>query len=138
MNGLTIGKVAKQAHVNIETVRYYERVGLITEPPRSESGYRLFSEDVVQRISFIKKAQDLGFKLNEIKTLLSMSKDGNCDCYEAQQFALQKISEIESKIVALNEIKAVLYDLTQKCPGHGLIGNCPIMNEFKKGGDSDG
>lgn len=138
MNGLTIGKVAKQAHVNIETIRYYERVGLIDEPPRSESGYRLFSEDVVQRISFIKKAQDLGFKLNEIKTLLSMSENGNYDCYEAQQFALQKISEIESKIVALNEIKAVLYDLTKKCPGHGSIGNCPIMNEFKKGGDSDG
>ena len=138
MDELTIGQVAKGAHVNVETVRYYERVGLIPLPPRTESKYRLFPVEVIQRIKFIKKAQDLGFKLSEIKTLLSISDSEEYGCREVQQFASQKIEEIELKICDLLEIKSILQDLTNRCPGQGSIGECPIINEFKEGGDSDG
>ena len=138
MDGLTIGQVAKGANVNVETVRYYERVGLIPLPPRTESKYRLFPAEVIQRIKFIKKAQDLGFTLSEIKTLLSIYDSKNFDCKEVQQFASQKIEEIELKIKDLQDIKSILQDLTNRCPGQGSIGECPIINEFEEGGDSDG
>lgn len=138
MDGLTIGQIAKGVNVNVETVRYYERVGLIPLTPRTESKYRIFPVEVIQRINFIKKAQDLGFKLSEIKTLLSISDSGEYGCREVQQFASQKIEEIELKIRDLLEIKSILQDLTNRCPGQGSIGECPIINEFKEGGDSNG
>lgn len=138
MDGLTIGQVAKAAKVNVETVRYYEKVGLIPQPPRTESKYRLFPSEVIQRIKFIKKAQDLGFTLSEIKTLLYISDSKDFDCREVQQFAFQKLDEIELKIHDLLEMKSILQDLTNRCPGQGSIGECPIIKEFKEGGDSDG
>lgn len=135
MKELKISQVAKEAGVNIETVRYYERLGLILVPPRTESGYRLFPSETVERIKFIKRAQDLGFTLSEIKILLVSSDNEDFDCREVQQFARQKLEEIESKIRSLEEIKSILQDLSNRCPGQGPISKCPIINEFREGGD---
>lgn len=135
MKGLTIGKVAKEANVNIETVRYYERLGLISKPPRTESGYRQFPVEVVQRIKFIKRAQELGFTLLEVNKLLSVSDGKDYDCHDIQQFASKKLEEIEQKISDLEKIKSILYDLSKKCPGQGPLDKCPILEEFKEGSD---
>lgn len=121
MKGLTISQVAKQVGVNIETVRYYERLGLISKPPRTESGCRLFPHEVIGRIKFIKRAQELGFTLSEINKLLGLADSKNFDCHEVRQFAFQKLREIESKICDLEKIKIVLQDLSSRCPGQGSI-----------------
>ena len=129
MNGLTISELAKNAGVNIETIRYYERLGLISEPPRTESGYRIFSPEVIQRIKFIKRSQDLGFSLSEINKLLTLTESEGFSCWEVRQFASQKLEEIELKIRDLQNIKSVLQDLSSKC-SEGSINGCPIIERL--------
>lgn len=132
MGGLTIGQVAKEANVNIETIRYYERRGLISDPPRTESGYRKFPIDVVKDIQFIKRTQNLGFTLEEIKNLLNASNKDDFLSEEVHDFATSKIIEIEEKIKNLHQMKALLEDLAKKCPGFGVSkGECPIIKNFK-------
>ena len=129
MNGLTISELAKNAGVNIETIRYYERLGLISEPPRTESGYRIFPPEVIQRIRFIKRSQDLGFSLSEINKLLTLTESEGFSCWEVRQFASQKLEEIELKIRDLQNIKSVLQDLSSKC-SEGSINGCPIIERL--------
>lgn len=129
MNGLTISELAKNAGVNIETIRYYERLGLISEPPRTESGYRIFPPEVIQRIKFIKRSQDLGFSLSEINKLLTLTESEGFSCWEVRQFASQKLEEIELKIRDLQNIKSVLQDLSSKC-SEGSINGCPIIERL--------
>ena len=135
MSGLKIGQVAERANVNIETIRYYERFGLMPEVPRTESRYRLFPVEIVERIKFIKRAQELGFTLTEIKKLLSVSDGEEYDCYDIRQFALQKIDEVEQKIFDLEKIKATLHNLSIQCPANGPTDNCPILLKLKDGGN---
>ncbi|WP_298202547.1 Hg(II)-responsive transcriptional regulator [Desulfosporosinus sp.] len=135
MKGLTISELAKNAGVNIETIRYYERLGLISKPPRTESGYRAFPPEVTQRIKFIKRSQDLGFTLSEIHKLLSMTDSESFDCREVRQFASQKLTEVEQKIRDLQSIKSILQDLSSRCPGQGAIQSCPIVERLSEGGD---
>lgn len=137
MNGLLISEVAKKAKVNIETVRYYERRRLIPEPPRTESGYRVFSLEIVERIKFIKRSQELGFTLDEIEKLLAITEDEeHYDSEEILDFTTQKIREIELKIYDLEKIKSTLVDLSIQCPGSGNpICRCPIIETLSKGGD---
>lgn len=129
MKGLTTSELAKNAGVNIETIRYYERLGLIALPPRTESGYRVFHPEVIQRIKFIKRSQDLGFTLSEIHKLLIMTDSERFSCWEVRQFASQKLKEIEIKIRDLQNIKSVLQDLSSKC-SEGQISNCPIIERL--------
>lgn len=140
MKGLSISQVAKEANVNIETIRYYERCGLIPEPPRSESGYRLFPLETVERIKFIKRTQELGFTLSEIKKLLMITdNEKDFDSEEILHFATQKIHEIESKIRDLQIIKSSLEDSSAKCPASGCpINKCPIIQKLSKGSEGNG
>ena len=131
MKGLIIGELAKNADVNIETIRYYERLGLILEPPRTESGYRIFPPEVIQRIKFIKRSQSLGFSLSEIHKLLTLTDSDSFSCLEVRQFASQKLKEIELKILDLQNIKSVLQDLSSKC-SEGPINSCPIIERLKE------
>ncbi|MEA3321491.1 MAG: MerR family transcriptional regulator [Bacillota bacterium] len=133
MKVITISHVAKASNVNIETVRYYERRGLIDEPPRTESGYRQFPQAAIERIQFIKKSQDLGFSLEEIKKILLISdSDHDFNSKEIHQLATGKIQEIEQKIWDFNSMKRVLEELVKKCPGSGISkSQCPIINKLK-------
>ncbi len=129
---LTIGKVASQANVSIETVRYYERLGLVPEPPRSESGYRLYDEESVKRLRFIKEAQELGFTLEEIRDLLSLRVDANTSCAEVRQRAEQKVTEIAGKIRSLQAMQAALEGMIAACvEGGGPSGACPILETIE-------
>ncbi len=105
MEKLTIGQLAKSAGVNLQTIRYYERRGLIPEPPRNESGYRQYSQKEVSRTLFIKGAQGLGFSLKEIEELLSLKMEPGTTCGDVKNRVEAKISDIEEKILALQQIK---------------------------------
>jgi MerR family transcriptional regulator, copper efflux regulator len=127
MSGLTIGEVAERANVHIETLRYYERRGLVARPPRSASNYRLYSEDAVRRVRFIKRAQELGFSLNDIQELLSLRADSEAGCAEVRACAEAKMKDIDAKIGALTAMKYALSTLVAECSGEGPVSDCPIL-----------
>ena len=131
MNPLRIGELAKRAHVGVETVRYYERQGLLDEPERKLSGYRQYSEETVQVLSFIRRAKELGFTLKEIKSLLTLRMDVSTPRTEIRQQAHKKIAEIQSKIVDLQRMRDGLQSLVDKCHGNGSIVGCPILNALQ-------
>ncbi|MEX0769905.1 MAG: MerR family transcriptional regulator [Balneolaceae bacterium] len=122
-----IGKTARLAGVNKETIRYYERRNLIQEPDRMDSGYRLFSQRHVDQIRFIKRAQELGFTLSEIEDLLNLKMDEGTTCSEIKREAEQKYQDVMSKIEDLQRIKATLTGLIDSCSGSGSIGDCSIL-----------
>lgn len=130
MKPLTIGQVARQAGVGVETVRFYERQGLIEEPTRSASGYRQFDEEVVDRLRFIREAKELGFTLGEIKELLSLKLDHSSSCGEVKGRAEAKIADIEEKIRTLQRMKRALVKLTKACSGDGPTSECPILESL--------
>ncbi len=124
---LTIGKVAKGSGIGIETVRFYERKGLIAEPPRTDSGYRQYPEEVVGRIRFIRRAKELGFALKEISELLSLRVHPDTTCADVRKQTEFKISDVEEKIRALRRIKTALKKLAASCVGTGPASECPIL-----------
>ncbi len=127
MRDLTIGRIAQKAQVNVETIRYYERRGLIPKPLRRDSGYRQYPQDTVARIEFIKRAKELGFSLKEISELLSLRVDPRTTCSDVKRRAEIKIADIEEKIRALQRIKKALTKLVSLCGGQGPTSECPIM-----------
>ena len=132
METLTIGKLAKRIDLNIETIRYYERRGLIPKPRRRESGYREYSDETTIRILFIKHAKDLGFSLKEINELLSLKLDPGTSCSEVRKKAEIKIEDIEGKIKTLRKMKKALLKLTKICSGSGPVSECPILEALEK------
>lgn len=130
MNQLTIGELAKRAEVNLETVRYYERRGLLPKPPRSSSGYRVFPLDAVGRIRFIKRAQELGFSLKEIEDLLALRVTPNSTQADVRERATAKISDIDEKVRRLRAMRRSLMRLTAVCCGEGSVSECPILENL--------
>src|SRR6516162_2760787 len=102
---LKIGQLAQRASVNLQTIRYYEREGLLPEPPRLSSGYRLYSDSMVRRVRFIKRAQEIGFSLAEIRELLSLRADGRRDRNEVPSIAQAKVNDIDGKIRTLKAMR---------------------------------
>ncbi len=128
MNGLTSSKLAKAAGVNVETLRYYIRRGLLPEPPRRDSGYRMYPPENVERLRFIKSAQELGFTLEEIQQLLSLRVDENATAEDVRQQAQEKVTQIDAKIAALQQMRDALGHLIEQCHGEGPTSDCPILD----------
>lgn len=128
MKHLTIGQVAKGAGIGVETVRFYEREGLLEEPERRPSGYRQFNERIVVRLRFIRRAKELGFTLKEIKELLSLKLDPSTTCADVKGRAEVKIADIEARIDSLKRMKRALVKLTRACSGRGETSDCPILD----------
>ncbi len=126
MTSMTIGRVAKLAGVGVETIRFYERQGLIQEPPRRASGYRQYPTDTVDRLRFIRRAKELGFTLKEIKELLSLRDGGGRSRNEVRKLAEAKIRDIDQKLVRLQAMRSALYGLVQSCACRGRP-TCPIL-----------
>lgn len=127
---LTIGQVAKRSGVGIESIRFYERRGVLPKAQRSESGYRKYGEDAVRRLHFIRRAQELGFSLKEIAQLIALRVTANSNCGEVKKKATAKLTEIERKIQDLQRMRAVLKEVTEACVESRPIGDCPILNSF--------
>lgn len=133
MDGLRTSDVAKQAEVNLETIRFYERRGLLPKPPRTASGYRTFSPEMVRRVRFIKRAQELGFSLKEIKELLALRVDPATTCADVRQQAEAKVNDIDEKIRTLRSMRKVLTRLVAACPSRGPTDDCPILDSLDGG-----
>jgi MerR family mercuric resistance operon transcriptional regulator len=127
MKPLTIGQVARQAGIGVETVRFYERRGLLAQPSRRASGYRQYTEDVVARLRFIRRAKELGFTLKEIRELLALRLDPDTTCADVRQQTQLKLAEVEAKISDLQRIRQALMRLTTSCWGQGPTSACPIL-----------
>jgi len=130
MKALTSGKLAKEAGVNLETVRFYERKAILPHPPRTASGYRIFPSEAVQRIRFIRRAQQLGFTLKEITELLALSSNRRKNCGAVRGRAEQKIAEIERKIAALTAMKEALKEISAACTGRARALSCPMLESL--------
>lgn len=127
---MTIGKLAQRGGVNLETIRYYERLGLLPKPPRSRSGYRLFPADAPRRVRFIKRTQALGFSLKEIKELLALRIAPDGRRADVRKRAEAKISDIDQKIRSLRKMRESLAEITKVCCGEGPINDCPILENL--------
>lgn len=124
---LSIGQVAKQAGIKVETVRFYEREALIKPPARAANGYRQYTPETVRRIHFIRHAKVLGFTLAEIGELLSLKATADASCAEVQTRTEAKIADIETRIESLSAMKAALLKLVQACHGDTPASECPIL-----------
>ncbi len=127
MKSLTIGGAARQAGVNVETIRFYERRGLIEQPPKPDRAFRRYSLEIVRRVRFIREAQELGFSLREISDLLELRADASANCDDVRQQALTKRMDVQNKIRKLVRIEKALEQLIASCPKEGKLANCPII-----------
>ena len=134
MTAMTIGRLARKAGVGVETIRFYERKGLIEQPRRPHNGgYRAYPEETAHRIRFIRQAQELGFSLREVQDLLSLRADPKSDSADVRARAAAKLAEVTRKITELERIRGALEDLIAACPGRGALRNCSIMETLRAG-----
>jgi DNA-binding transcriptional MerR regulator len=136
MQQITIGKLSQQTEIGIETIRFYERDGLMPPPERSPAGYRLYTKEAVKRLSFIRRSKALGFSLAEIRALLSLS-DRQADQADVKLMVTKKRKLIDEKISDLKRISVALGSLADSCTGHGPSEGCPILNALNKDGRAD-
>lgn len=127
MPAMTIGRLAEQAGVNIDTIRYYERNGLLPAPQRRTSGYREYAPADIERLRFIRRSKELGFTLAEIGELLSLTAERSTDMRGVKRKAEQRLEQVEFKIRELQRVRRGLKMLIAACPGHGELDACPIM-----------
>jgi Hg(II)-responsive transcriptional regulator len=128
---MTIGEVADRSNVNVQTIRYYERRGLLPTPRRSPSGYRQYSANNVERIRFIKRAQALGFSLDDISELLTLRVDPSTNCEEALHRAEAKLRDIDERIEALQLMRRSLKALVGACRDRRTTSDCPILEALE-------
>ncbi|MFQ5510177.1 MAG: helix-turn-helix domain-containing protein [Leptospirillia bacterium] len=124
---MAIGRLSRKTGVNVETVRYYERVGLLPKPARSEGGHRLYDEEARKRLSFIRRARELGFSLDEIRALLGLVDGGDYTCEEVRSVTLAHLDDVRRKIKDLKRLERTLADISSRCGG-GAVPECPIVD----------
>jgi MerR family mercuric resistance operon transcriptional regulator len=129
--------VAGRARVNPQTLRYYERRGLLPAPQRSASGYRAYGPDAVRIVRFIKRAQDLGFLLDDVETLLHLADGGPDSCDAARELAIEKIGDLKSKIADLKAMRQALARLVETCDQPRDQRECPILAEMGRDGGEE-
>lgn len=134
MEVLTIGKLARRGGVNLETVRYYERRGLMVQPDLQQSGHRVYSTTDVRRLRFIRSAQQLGFSLAEIKAILDIGTEQASDCGEVARQIDAKIFEVDVKITELRTIRRTLSEVRKSCDGRHVPSKCPIIEALGREG----
>ena len=127
MNDMTIGRAANAAGVKIDTIRYYEREGLLPEPERRASGYRSYGEGALAQLRFIRRAKGLGFTLDEIRELLVLSADRQRGVKAVKRRAEERLAALDLRIVELQRVRDGLAQLVESCPGHGAPEQCPIL-----------
>jgi len=135
---MTIGELAAASGVGVETIRFYERKKLITRPGRPLSGFRHYDEDATRRIRFVRRAQELGFSLAEIKQLLELRLDPARGCAEVKSEAELKLAHIDGKIASLHAMRAALVEITLACTGEGPTSACPILDAIEEVPESSG
>lgn len=123
---LSIGTLSTRAAVNVETVRYYERVGLLPSPPRTEGGHRLYGEAHVRRLTFVRRARELGFTLEEVRALLRLADEQHPSCSKVRVVAKTHLEDVRSKIADLKRMERVLSETVSRCAS-GTRPECPLL-----------
>ena len=131
MKSMHIGRLAAQANVSVDTIRYYERSQLLPPPTRTTSGYRTYPAGHVERLRFIRRAKELGFSLDEIRDLLALSDQRGSGVTGIREIAARRLADVEVRLAELARLRDGLRHLVDACPGHGDPGECPIVNAFK-------
>ena len=129
---VTRGTLSKRTGCNIETIRYYEQIGLIPAPPRSNGGHRLYGEEHLRRLTFIRRARELGFSLKEVRGLLGLVDGGAYSCAEVKAITLEHASDIHQKIIDLRKIERVLETMAAQCD-EGEVPACPVIDALYEG-----
>jgi MerR family mercuric resistance operon transcriptional regulator len=127
---LTIGALSERTEVNIETIRYYERIGILPNPPRSTGGHRLYAKEHTQRLVFIRRSRQLGFSLDQVRELLGLS-NGRMACAKVKNITEQHIADIRRRVKDLKRLERVLCELTSQCGGDEM-GECPILDALAR------
>jgi len=131
--GLTIGKLAGAAGVHLETVRYYERIGLMPKPARTASGYRSYGVEHARRLSFIRRARELGFGIEEIKALLALTEPEHTSCADVRSLTLAHLGDVRAKIADLRRLERILASTVDRCSGDRTPA-CPVLDMLNDGG----
>lgn len=126
MQHLTIGDLAKATGTKVETIRYYEQIGLLPEPARTTSNYRAYDEEHLNRLSFVRRARDLGFSLDQIRDLLGLADQTDRSCEAVDAIARQHLREVERKIIDLTALRDELAEIIERC-NHGTVAECRII-----------
>lgn len=127
---MQIGHLAQRAAVPVDTVRYYERLGLIPQPERLPSGYRDYGEDDVRRLRFIRRGKALGFTLDEIRELIGLTASGTADRGAVRALAARRLDEVDRQLLVLQDVRATLGRLVEDCSGRGPVAGCPIIERI--------
>lgn len=131
MEVFSIGQVARLSGVGVETVRFYEREGLLEKPVRRISGYRQYAEEAVKQIRFIKRTQQLGFSLKEIRELLTLRVDTETSCEQVKERTAAKLTEVEQKMAELQRMRQALLQVASLCDGEGPKSRCPMLDALR-------
>ena len=126
IRGLKIGKLAQAAEVNFETVRYYERIGLMPRPTRTKGGHRHYGHEHLRQLTFIRRARELGFRIEEIRSLLALNKSRNGSCADVKAIAARHLADVREKISALTKLERTLAVLIEGCTEARSL--CPILD----------
>jgi MerR family mercuric resistance operon transcriptional regulator len=129
---MPIGALSKSTGVNIETIRYYERISVMPKPPRSAAGHRVYNAEHFKRLGFIKRSRELGFTLDEVRALLSLVDGGDYSCDEVRALTLKHRAGVRKKIKDLRRLETILTEISAKCVG-GDIPDCPIIEALYEG-----
>jgi MerR family mercuric resistance operon transcriptional regulator len=128
---LTIGVLSKRTGCNIETIRYYERIGLLPAPPRTRGGHRLYDETHLKRLTFVRRSRELGFTLDDVRGLLQLVDGGHYTCAEVRDMTLKHLDEIRSKVADLRRLERVLEEMAAQCTGDD-VPECPVIDALSK------
>ena len=132
---LSIGMLSKQSRVNVETIRYYERIGLLAAAPRSTGGYRMYSSDHVGRLRFVRRARDLGLSIDEVRRLLGLADQKSKSCSKVRDLAAHHLADIRARIADLKRMERVLSRLVEAC-SKGELADCPLLEALAQPGDN--
>lgn len=130
---LSIGNVAKATGIKVVTIRYYEQIGLLPEPARTEGNYRAYGAEHVRQLRFIRRCRDLGFTLDQVRDLLRLSLQRSQECNEVDRITMRHLAHIEEKVSDLNRLAEELRRLSTCCRGNGLIADCRIIEALSPG-----
>ncbi len=134
MTEFTIGKLSKRSQVNIETIRYYEKIGIMPKPPRNSSGYRIYSLPHLERLSFVRRSRELGFSQAEVRKLLTLVDEHQYTCAEVREMTVRQRLTVRNKIKDLRKLEQALTTMVNECAG-GDVPDCPIIDTlFSHGG----
>ena len=126
---LSSGALAREAGVNVETIRYYENIGLMPEPLRTANSYRVYDEADLKRLSFIRRCRELGFSLDEVRGLLGLVDGGDYTCAEVRDLSIVRLGDVRQKIRDLRKMERTLKEMVSQCNG-GLVPECPIVDRL--------